>query len=87
MSPALLAEKDSSHIGGVRSQRPRARQWKEDEAQVEEGLGLLGRPDTLWLIFLPGLFDLAGTENSYEESLPLLGCWSGLRGSALLKLV
>lgn len=68
------------------AQRTQARPWKEKEAGVEEGLGLPGRPDAPWLIFLHGLPDVSGTENSYKENFLLLGFISGVSGPALVKV-
>lgn len=53
---------------------------------LRRGRGLLARPDTPWLAFLHDLPDFSGAENSYRESLSLLGFRSGATGSVLMKL-
>lgn len=70
----------------MRTQGAQARQWEEGEAGIGKGLRLLDRIDIPQRVFLHELPDLSCTENSYNESLLVLGFISGVPESALMKL-
>lgn len=61
-------------------------EWEENEAGIEEGQGLLARPDRPLLVFLHGPHDLSDAENAYKKSLKLLRFKSGFTGSVLMEL-